>query len=144
MFHNRLSQPRDGHELIALEAERGIYWCLRCGALWLDARPDLRATPCWEAPGQAGCSRSTKAAPPCLWTSDDCVDVARDRRLMLHALTHGWRCTPVLLHREQRTEAWRWAREGPLGGEAWSVAGAWNDGPVIDDTVRRSLLITTA
>jgi hypothetical protein len=62
---------------------------------------------------------------------------------MLRALTHGWRCEPVLLEVKERTEAWRWAREGLLGGEALSVAGAWEDGPVVDNTVRRLLLTST-
>ena len=47
---------------------------------------------------------------------------------------------PLLLEVKDRTEAWRWSREGLLGGEAWSVIGAWEDGPVVDETVRRVLL----
>jgi hypothetical protein len=140
-FQDRFSQPREGHELISLERESGISWCLRCGALWLEARPGLRDVSCWEAPGQAGRSHSTANAPPCLPSTEAGAEsAAGDQHLMLHALTHGWRCEPFLLQVKERTEAWRWAREGLLGGEAWSVVGAWNDGPVVDDTVRRVLL----
>jgi len=140
-FQDRFSQPCEGHELICLEREIGVSWCLRCGALHFDAREGLRDTSCWEAPGQAGRSRSTKLAPPCLPSTDvGAVNVAGDANLMLHALTHGWRCEPVLLQLKERTEAWRWARDGLLGGEAWSVVGAWDDGPIVDDTVRRRLL----
>jgi hypothetical protein len=59
---------------------------------------------------------------------------------MLSALTHGWRCEPVLMPTRETVEAWRWSREGLLGGEAWSVVGAWADGPVINETVRRMIL----
>jgi hypothetical protein len=141
-FQDRFSQPRDGHELVSLEREGGVSWCLRCGALWFDVRRGLRETACWEAPGQAGRSHSTETAPPCLpSTAAGVTNVAGDARLMLHALTHGWRAEPILLEVKERTEAWRWAREGLLGGEAWSVIGAWDDGPVVDDVVRRVLLI---
>jgi hypothetical protein len=140
-FEDRFSQPRDGHALVPLEREAGVSWCLRCGALWFDQRPDLRAASHWEAPGQAGRSHATATAPPCLpSTSPGAANVVGDANLMLRALTHGWRCDPVLLEVKERTEAWRWSREGLLGGEAWSVVGAWEDGPVVDDTVRRVLL----
>ncbi len=143
-FQDRFSQPREGHEVVALERESGIFWCLRCGALWFEVRPGLRDSPRWEAPGTAGRSHASKTAPPCLPSTDaGAGNAAGDARLMLRALTHGWRCTPVLLETKERIEAWRWAREGLLGGEAFSVAGAWEDGPVVDDTVRDVLLVTT-
>jgi hypothetical protein len=141
-FEDRFSQPKDGHELVAVALEGATFWCLRCGALWLDARPGVRAKACWEAPAQAGRSHSTEVAPPCLPNeSAGSATAAGDARLMLRALTHGWRCEAVLLPSHERIEAWRWSREGPLGGEAWSVAGAWEDGPVVNEAVRRELLI---
>ena len=144
-FQDRYSQSRDGHELVSLERDSGEFWCLRCGVLWLDARKGLRDAPRWEAPGQVGRSRSTEAAPACLASVDaGAGNAAGDARLMLRALTHGWRCAPVLLHTEARTEAWRWTREGPLGGEAWSVAGPWDDGPRVDAPLRRMLLTTSS
>ena len=140
-FEDRFSQPRDGHPLVALQLGSGISWCLRCGALCLDERPGIRDTAHWEAPGQAGRSHATKAAPPCLpSTSPGAPNVEGDVHLMLQALTHGWHCDPILLEVKERTEAWRWWREGLLGGEAWSIVGAWDDGPVIDETLRRVLL----
>jgi len=143
-FQDLFSQPRDGHELITLDLERGVSWCLRCGALCLDARPRLRDRTSWEAPTPAGRSRETEAAPACIPAADaGAVNFEGDARLMLHALTHGWRCEPVLLHGNPRTEAWRWSHEGPLGGEAWSVHGAWAEGPIVDDTVRRLLLTSS-
>jgi hypothetical protein len=142
-FHDRFSQPRDGHELIGISHDHGTFWCLRCGALWLDARAGHRATPTWETPGQAGSSHTTTTAPPCRPSTDaGAGNEEGDSRLMLRALTHGWRCEPVLLAVSKRTEAWRWSWDGPLGGEAWSVAGAWEDGPVIDATVRERLLVS--
>jgi len=143
-FQDLYSQPRDGHELVCLDREGGYSWCIRCGALWLDARPGLRAVASWAAPGQAGRSRTTDTAPPCHRSeTPGSVNLAGDQRLMLRALTHGWRCEPVLLPAKTRTEAWRWSREGMLGGAAWSVAGAWEDGPVVDETVRRELLVAS-
>jgi hypothetical protein len=47
-----------------------------------------------------------------------------------------------MLSEPTSAEAWRWTHDGLLGGEAWSVPGAWADGPVVDDAVR-SLLLTT-
>ncbi len=143
-FQDRFSQPREGHELVALERESGVSWCLRCGALCFDPRPGVRDKTLREAPGQAGRSLSTEAAPPCLLSTDaGAHNVAGDARLMLRALTHGWRCEPVLMHTKDRAQAWRWTREGPLGGDAWSVRGAWDDGPAVDDTVRELLLTTS-
>jgi hypothetical protein len=142
-FEDRFSMPRDGHELVAISHGEGTFWCLRCGALWLDARPRIRTKPSWEAPARAGRSHSSEAAPPCFASTDEGAgNAAGDARLMLRALTHGWRCEPVLLATQQRAEAWRWSHEGPLGGEAWSVMGAWGDGPVVDETLRRVLLVT--
>jgi hypothetical protein len=142
-FQDRFSQPREGHELVAIALEGATFWCLRCGALWLDARPGVRDRACWEAPTQTGQSHSTEAAPPCLPSHDAGSGTPEgDARLMLRALTHGWRCEPVLLASQSRTEAWRWSHDGPLGGEAWSVAGRWEDGPVVDETIRRQLLIS--
>jgi len=143
-FEDRFSQPRDGHELVSLDRTTGISWCLRCGTLWFDVRSGLRQAASWEAPGQAGRSHSSAVAPPCLLSTDaGAGNVSGDARLMLRALTHGWRCEPVLLHVKERTEAWRWTHDGPLGGEALSVVGAWEDGPVVNDKVRQALLTTT-
>jgi hypothetical protein len=143
-FQDRFSQPRDGHQLVTLEREAGVHWCLRCGSLWLEARPGLRDVSRWEKPGQAGHSLESVAAPPCVAATDaGAGNVAGDGRLMLHALTHGFRCEPVLLQVKVRTEAWRWWHDGLFGEQAWSVAGAWEDGPVVDDTVRRVLLTGT-
>ena len=143
-FHDRFSRPFEGHQLVDLAREAGVSWCLRCGVLWLDARAGVRDRPHWEAPGQEGRSHSTEAPPPCRPSTDaGAYNLAGDARLMLRALTHGWRCEPVLLQVAERIEAWRWSHEGPLGGEAWSVAGAWEDGPVVNDTVR-TLLLTTS
>jgi len=142
-FEDRFSQPREGHELVAIARETGTFWCLRCGALCLDARPGVRDKSSWEAPAQAGRSQSAETAPPCRPSTDvGAGGPTSDARLMLRALTHGWRCEPVLLASHDRAEAWRWSREGPLGGEAWSVVGAWEDGPVIDDQVRHALLVS--
>jgi hypothetical protein len=143
-FQDLYSQPRDGHELVCLDREGGYSWCLRCGALLLDTRPGLRARASWESPSQTGRSRSSEAPPPCLPPETaGSANLAGDARLMLHALTHGWRCEPVLLPAKTRIEAWRWSREGMLGGSAWSVVGAWDDGPVVDETVRRELLVAS-
>jgi hypothetical protein len=143
-FQDRFSQPRDGHELVSLARENGVSWCLRCGALCFDPRARVRDTLRWEAPGQTGRSHLSATAPTCLpSTSAGAPNLAGDANLMLRALTHGWRCAPVLLEVKDRTEAWRWSREGLLGGEAWSVIGAWEDGPVVDETVRRVLLTTS-
>lgn len=140
-FQDRFSQPRDGHELVSLARENGVSWCLRCGSLCFDPRAGVREALRWEAPGQAGRSHLSETAPACLpSTSPGAPNLAGDANLMLRALTHGWRCAPVLLEVKDRTEAWRWSREGLLGGEAWSVIGAWEDGPVVDETVRRVLL----
>jgi hypothetical protein len=143
-FHDRFSRPYEGHQLVDLARDVGASWCLRCGALWFDVRPGLRDRAYWEAPGQAGRSHSTETAPPCLPSTEaGAHNPAGDARLMLRALTHGWRCEPVLLEVTERTEAWRWSHQGPLGGEAWSVIGAWEDGPVVNDVVR-TLLLTTS
>jgi hypothetical protein len=141
-YEDRFSQPLDGHELVAIARHDGVYWCLRCGALHLEKRPGVREQSVWEAPAQAGRSHASKAAPACLpSTAADAHNPAGDARLMLRALTHGWRCEPVLLSTRERTEAWRWSCDGPLGGEAWSVPGDWEDGPLVDDQVRSRLLL---
>jgi hypothetical protein len=75
-------------------------------------------------------------------TYEGAANPTGDARLMLHALTRGWRCERAHLYDTQNVEAWRWSHEGPLGGEAWSVAGAWSDGPVVDGPVRQLLLVS--
>ncbi len=59
---------------------------------------------------------------------------------MLHALTHGWRCEPVLLDHETR-EAWCWHYEALIKPFGYSVRGRWRDGPTIDSTVRQKMLL---
>ena len=131
--------PRDGHELTDVGGPNNVWWCIRCGALWFDSGRGH-----WEAPGQAGRSQASVDAPPCLPSTDAGVaSLAGDAHLMLFALTHGWRCEPIQLPDSQNTEAWRWSHDGPLGGESWSVPGAWAAGPIVDADVRR-LLLTTA
>lgn len=142
-FEDRFTEPREGHELTCVDATSGVYWCLRCGALWLEARRGVRASR-WEAPSQSGRSRAFDEPPPCLPSAEAGADnLAADARLMLHALTHGWRCEPILLARPDHAEAWRWSHDGLLRAEVWSVPGAWADGPVVDAAVRR-LLLTAA
>lgn len=143
-FDALYGQPRDGHVLTQLSVDDGVSWCIRCGAVLLEARPGVREEH-WEAPCQGGRTRSSVEAPQCLAVEEaGAANVAGDMRLMLHALTHGWRCEPVTLPRRDQAEAWRWSREGLLGGEAWCVIGAWADGPVVDDEVRRALSMSSA
>ena len=143
-FDERFGNPRDGHELTTLDDAGGVAWCIRCGALRLEARHGVRPAS-WEAPSQSGRSLSTVHAPACLpSTGMGAGNESGDMRLMLHALTHGWSCKPILLAEGRHAEAWRWSRQGALGGETWAVPGAWRDGPVMSDEVRRLLLTTTA
>ena len=89
-------------------------------------------------------SRATEVAPQCApSTGFGAGNPVGDTRLMLNALTHGWSCEPVVLSVNGRTEAWRWAHDGLLGGEAWSVVGAWGGGPIVDEVVRIVLLLAT-
>ena len=138
-FDERGALPRDGHELENVGKSEGAWWCLRCGALWFDEGRGR-----WEAPSQAGRSISSVDAPPCLVsTAAGSTNPGGDARLMLRALTHGWRCEPIRLPALQNAEAWHWSRSGLLGGESWSVPGDWKDGPMIDDALRRLLSTTT-
>lgn len=140
-FDERFALPRNGHELVPVAPAGGSFWCLRCGALFLERE----GTGTWEAPSQSGRSRATVEAPQCLPANDTGLGNAQsDARLMLRALTHGWRCEPVSLPDPQGTQAWRWSHQGPLGGTAISVRGPWSEGPVIDHSVRHLLLTTTA
>ncbi len=136
-FDSTLATPRDGHELTCVSLHDHVYWCLRCGALWLGSQRGAR----WEAPGQAGRSHASDAAPPCLISTDEgAANPSADARLMLLALTRGWRCDRVHLKDAHGVEGWRWSHDGPLGGEAWSVVGAWADGPLLNEPIRRLLL----
>jgi hypothetical protein len=141
-FDERYARARAGHELTPVDSAKHTFWCLRCGVLWIER--DAGGGARWEIPAQSGRSLATTSAPPCLpSTSVGALHPAGHAALMLHALTHGWRCQPVLLPERGSAEAWRWWREGFFGKEAWSVVGAWRDGPVIDDEVRRQLMTTT-
>ncbi len=141
-FDERYAVARAGHELTPVDSGKHTFWCLRCGVLWIDSDPQFG--PRWEIPSQAGRSLPSGAPPPCLPSTTLGARRAEGHAaLMLHALTHGWRCQPVLLPERANAEAWRWWREGLLGKEAWSVVGAWRDGPAIDEEVRRHLMTTT-
>jgi hypothetical protein len=136
--------PLAGHELTSVDADGRRFWCIRCGVVRV-ASPAIGRRDTWLLPSQSGRAVATLSAPTCLPPSDKSAEnPAGDARLMLHALTHGWRCDPILLPRQQRTEAWRWSREELLRMYAYSVRGAWKDGPILDDTIRKQLLITTA
>jgi hypothetical protein len=135
--------PFEGHELTSVDADGRRFWCIRCGAVRVLA-PAIGHRDTWLLPSQSGRAVASMTAPTCLPPADKSAEnPAGDTRLMLHALTHGWKCDPILLPRPERTEAWRWSREELLRLYAYSVRGAWKDGPILDGTIRKQLLITT-
>jgi hypothetical protein len=143
-FDDRFCIPRKGHELTSVDAEGRYAWCVRCGVLWLES-PKLMREGAWISPSQSGRAVPTAEAPACLPATDvGAANVAGDARLMLRALTHGWKCEPLHLPSDERVEAWRWSHDQPLRIYTYWVPGVWADGPAIDATLRRELLVTTS
>lgn len=141
-FDDRFTNPRDGHELASVDTGGVVYWCLRCGVLWLDRQGATGQTNVWEIPDQSGRSKETVDAPPCRPSAAPGEDnLSADGRLMLIALTRGWSCERVVL--ATGSEGWRWSRLTPVGIESASVEGPWRDGPALDSATRRMLATTS-
>jgi hypothetical protein len=140
-FDDRYTIPRERHALTCVDSAGVVHWCIRCGVLWLDlnaagGRPQRCV---WQSADQRGRTRETPEAPPCRRSTAAGEDSpVADQRLMLRALTSGWKCERILLASAE--EGWLWSRPAPFQRESYAVPGRWLDGPVLDASTRRMLL----